>query len=89
MKAFGLGSGTGPGLHVRHLELQGASHPDLGPRFAAALDAQLASRGVHRVEVDHLRLDARGLAADDSGGLDRLAARVADALGHRTGEPRR
>jgi hypothetical protein len=76
---------SGPGLHVRRLELQGASHPELGPRFAAALDAQLAQRGLHRVEIGRLRLDARGLAAGDAGGIDRLASRVADALGQRTG----
>lgn len=70
---------SGLGLRVRRLELQGAP-PALGERFAAALDAQLALRGVQRVEIDHLRLDARGLRPGDADALDRMAVRVADSL---------
>lgn len=72
------------GLRVRRLDLVGGT-PGLGERFAAALDEHLARRGLQHVEVGHLQLDARGLAAGDLAGLQRLAGEVAAQVVARAG----
>ncbi len=72
------------GLRVRRLDLVGGA-PGLGERFVAALDEQLARRGLQQVQVDRLRIDARGLAAGDLAGLQRLAGEVATQVAARAG----